>query len=124
MPTSIEIFSRVSDYIEHRMTLRELESWLICMLPTYLSNPGSAVAELAGTIELGLAEIQAGIRNERSLRRLLAQFVAHNPVRYEMYPHQTVTNETASSASSTEPMTPAWLDPSPSWSTVPQVESV
>lgn len=124
MSTSIEIFSRVNDYIERRMTLRQLESWLICVLPTYLSNPDSAAAELAGTIELGLAEIQAGIRKERSLRRLLSQYIAYNPIRYEIYPHQTSINETTSSASLTEPTTPDWLDPSPSWSTVPQVVSV
>lgn len=124
MSTSIEIFSKVNDYIERRLTLHQLESWLVCMLPTYLSNPGSATAELVGTIELGLAEIQAGIRSERSLRRLLASHVAYNPIRYQVYPHQTSINATTSSASQTEPTIPDWVNPSLSWSIVPQAVNV
>ena len=124
MSTSIEIFSKVNDYIERRMTLRELESWLVFMLPIYLSNPGSATAELVGTIELGLAEIQAGIRSERSLRRLLASYVAYNPIRYQLYPHQTSINVTTSSASQTEPTIPDWVDQSLPWSNVPQAVNV
>ena len=124
MSTSIEIFSKVNDYIERRLTLHQLESWLVCVLPTYLSQPSSATAELAGTIELGLAEIQAGIRNERSLRRLLASYVAYNPIRYQLYPHQATINATTSSASQAEPTILDWVDPSLPWSIVPQAVNV
>ena len=71
MITSIEIFSKADDYLEKRISLHELESWLVSMLPIYLSNPTSEAAELVSVIELGLAEINADIRTERSLRLLL-----------------------------------------------------
>jgi hypothetical protein len=99
MSTAIEIFSRVSDYIEREITLRDLESWLVYMLPVYLSKPDSAASELASMIELGLAEINAGIRSEQGLRRLLTQHIAANSIKSESYPHQSSTSDTISSAS-------------------------
>ena len=124
MSTSIEVFSKVNEYIERRMSLRELEYWIVYMLPIYLSNPGSAVAELAGTIELGIAEIKAEIRSERSLRKLLAQHISGNPIKYESYPYVTSSTETIASGSLTEARNLEWLDLSPSSSSEPQVEYV
>ncbi|MBI4284765.1 MAG: hypothetical protein HY670_02550 [Chloroflexi bacterium] len=124
MATSLEIFSKVTDYVERRISLRELESWLVPMLPSYFSNPDSAVADLAGTIELGLAEIQAGITNERNLRKLLATHISHDPIKYEPYPYQAESSEATFVTGATETMNLSWPDLSPSWSSVPQVESV
>lgn len=121
MSTSIEIYSKVNNYIEHRMTLRDLESWLVYMLPTYLLNPSSSAAQLAGTIELGLAEIRAGIRTERSLKRLLMKYAGHNPISSEPYPYDPTMNETISSVSSIETRDLEWPGQSPSWSSAPQV---
>ena len=124
MSTSIDIFSKVTDYLERRVTLRELESWLVPMLPIYLLNPDSAVANFVGLIELGLAELQAGIRSEQSLRKLLAQHNTYNLISLEPYPYQSGIAETMSSISVTETRNLEWLDPSPSWHTEPQVVSV
>ena len=125
MSTSIDIFSKVNDYLEHRITMRELESWLVPMLPIYLLNPESAVANLVGVIELGLAEIQAGIRREQSFRRLLAQHSTRNLISFELYPYGSGIDETMASTSSTrETRGSEWLAPSPSWHIEPQVEYV
>ena len=125
MSTSIDIFAKVTSYLEHRITLRELESWLVPMLPIYLLNPDSAAANLVGLIELGLAEIQAGIRSEKSLKRLLAQHSTRNLISLELYPYRFGIDETIASLSSvTEATCSEWLDQSPSWHTEPQVEYV
>ena len=124
MSTSIEVFAKVQDYVDRRITLHELESWLVNRLPIYLSNPKTAAAELVGVIELGLAEIQAGIRSERSLRKLLGLQVASNPISTESYPYYVSITEASSAASPTEPMLLVWEGLSVSSSSVPQVKYV
>ena len=114
----------MTDYISHKMTLLELESWVVHMLPTFLSNPDSAAAELAGAIELGLAEIQAGIRSERGLRRLLAQRIKNKTISLTSYLYQTSENVTISSSTSPRTTDLEWTDLTPSWHTVPRVEPV
>lgn len=119
-----EIYSKISDYVQRRITLEQLERWLVSMLPTYFANPDSSAAELAGLVELGLAEIQAGITTQQSLRKLLSQHVTTNLITPEPDPHETSFNETGASSRLTAAKNLDWLDPSPSWSSVPQVESV
>ena len=123
MTTSIDIYSKVTDYIEHNITLHELESWLVFMLPTYLSNPTSNAAMLASRIELGLAEINGGITTESLLRKRLKQFIL-NPIIFLSYPKLTSGEETIASSSASEATGLEWLNPSPSWSSVPQVANV
>ncbi len=123
MTTSIDIYSKVTDYIEHNVTLRELESWLIFMLPIYLSNPDSDAAILASRIELGLAEINAGITTERLLRKQLKQQFIYTPIKSQSYPFQTGNEESIATISATETPNLEWMDLSPSWSSVPQVAS-
>ena len=124
MITSIEIFSWANDYLEKRISLHELESWLVSMLPVYLSNPTSEAAELVGVIELGLAEINADIRTERSLRLLLRKHLVNNKVTSVQYTDLDSTDLTVATISSTDSTTLEWTDPLPSWSTLPQVEYV
>lgn len=118
------MFAKVEDYVDRRITLHELESWLVNRLPTYLLNPNSAVAELVGVIELGLAEIQAGIRSERSFRKLLGLQTTSNPISTKSYPYYASITEASSSASPAEPTPLVWGVPSASLSNVPQVEYV
>ncbi len=124
MITSIEIFSWANDYLEKRISLHELESWLVSMLPVYLSNPTSEAAELVGVIELGLAEINADISTERSLRLLLRKHLVNNKVTSMQYTDLDSTDLTVATISSTDSTTLEWTDPLPSWSTLPQVEYV
>ena len=81
MSDSIEIFSKVNDYIERRITLWDLESWLVPRLPLYFEHPHSAVGQLASAIELCLAELQGGIRSERSVKTLLRDQVGRTRTR-------------------------------------------
>jgi len=124
MITSVEIFSKANDYLEKRISLHELESWLVSMLPVYLSNPTSEAAELVGVIELGLAEINADISTERSLRLLLRKHLVNNKVTSMQYTDLDSTDLTGATISSTDSTTLEWTDPLPSWSTLPQVEYV
>ena len=120
MTTSIEIFSQVSDYLDNKKSLRELESWLVSMLPVYLSTPSSEAAELAGVIELGLAEVNADIRTERSLRLLLRKYLV-NTITSMPYTSRNDNDLTISNTSSTSTSGLDWTDPLPSWSISPQV---
>lgn len=104
--------------------MHELESWLVSMLPVYLSNPTSEAAELVGVIELGLAEINADISTERSLRLLLRKHLVNNKVTSMQYTDLDSTDLTVATISSTDSTTLEWTDPLPSWSTLPQVEYV
>ncbi|MBA7708115.1 hypothetical protein ES703_117003 [subsurface metagenome] len=124
MTTSIDIYSKVTDYIEHNINLKELESWLVSMLPTYLLNPNSGAAILAGSVELGLAEINAGITTERLLRNRLKKKFIRIPIKSQSYPYELGSEEAIGTASTTETTNLAWTNPSPSWSSVPQVANV
>ncbi len=125
MATSNDIFYKVNEYITRRITLEDLESWLVNMLPVYLLNPDSDEANLAGTIELGLAEISADIRSERSLRTLLAKQIINKPIKNFMYIESDCENITSSRSSFIESASYQVLpDPSQSWHTEPQVEYV
>ena len=104
--------------------MHELESWLVSMLPIYLSNPTSEAAELVSVIELGLAEINADIRTERSLRLLLRKHLISNKVKSVPYTDLDNIDFTIATVSSTDSTTLEWMDPLPSWSTLPQVEYV
>lgn len=73
MNTSLELLAKIQDYLERRLTLQDLESWLVVRLHIYLVNPASEVARLANLVELSLVEFHDGIRGERSIRQRLAR---------------------------------------------------
>lgn len=79
MEATPNIFRKVSDYLEHRITLEELEDWLVRNLGLFLSPPSKDApddaSELAGTIELGLAEMSKGHRTEEEFRALVEEFI-------------------------------------------------
>lgn len=109
-----ELHSKVNDYLERRIGLRDLESWLVPRLPIYLDAPGSAVARLVGVIELSLAELHAGLRAERSLRAVVSRYLSMQRTVWFEYPADNPQNITSSSE--TESLTaPAVLNLLPSW---------
>jgi len=107
MSGSIEIYSKLGDYIQRRITLWDLESWLVPRLPIYLENPESAVGQVASAIELCLAELQAGLRSERSISPLLAGHLKTTPILWTRYPEAQPEDITSS----------ANVNQSQSWST-------
>ena len=75
MSTPTEIFSKTCDYLEGRMSLADLESLVASRLPAYVSDPESPAGQLAGLIELCLAELHDGLRTERSIKSRLVKAV-------------------------------------------------
>jgi len=73
------IFLKTFQYLGHQITLEELEDWLVPHLPRYLSMEPCSESELAGAIELGLAEMSAEQRTEDEFRATLQEFVKTHP---------------------------------------------
>lgn len=123
MSGSIEVFSKLNDYLERRITLWDLESWLVPRLPIYLAIPESAVGQLVGTIELCLAELQVGLRSERSVRALLR---GRLPTKTIWAPYTDVQSEDTTSSATSMSTVMRFLEPVPSpfWSSAPEVVNV
>jgi hypothetical protein len=98
MDTNLELSSKVQDYLRHRATLRDLESWLVPRLALYLDNPNSEAGQLAGAIELLLSEVHAGLRTERSLRAALRRYHTGLQTIWIRYP-SVEAEDTATSSS-------------------------
>lgn len=94
------------------------------MLPVYLLNPDSVAAKLAGLIELGLAEIQSGIRGEQSFRKFLSSHLLTPSIQIQQFPFNNSEDFTISSVSTTESTNLELSAQLPSWHSVPQVEYV
>ena len=123
MSASLNIFSKVEDYREHRITLQELESWLVPRLPIFLSNPDSDVARLIGAVELCLAEFQAGIRTERGIRIYLTRHMPTTRIAWVPYPDES-SEEQASSTFTTVGNDYTWSTQPQPWHNAPQVVHV
>ena len=74
MISSIEIYTKLGEYLSNQISISELEYWLVRIAPIYLENTDSPIIELIGLIELGFAEINAGIRSERGFKYLLKKY--------------------------------------------------
>lgn len=117
----MEIYSKIDDYVNHRLSLWELESWLVPRLPLFVTTPETPLGQLAAAVELCLAELQAGLRSERSIRTLLRRNLVANPIVWVPI-GELQREETTTSVNSTQPnVIPPWLSPLPTWSTSPQV---
>jgi hypothetical protein len=68
---SYELRDEILRYVEANVTLEKLEEWLVPRLHTLLIDPNSPDSDLVAAIELGLAEINDGIRTENEFRELL-----------------------------------------------------
>jgi hypothetical protein len=124
MSTSIEIYSKLSEYLARRITLRDLESWLVPRLPIYLENPDSAVGQLAGVIELCLAELQAGIIAERSVRGRLLRYAPRESLIWLKYPNESQDDVHTAASSTAGAVNWEWGVPSQFWSIEPEVVNV
>ena len=124
MTTSIEIFSMVNEYRTHTITLAELESWLVPRLALYMENPDSAVGRMAGLIELCLAEFQAGIITERSVRARLGKYGSTEAFAWLRYPNEVQEDVTSSASTPVGVTNSRWAAQSPSWNSEPGVVNV
>ncbi len=78
MDSSLDIFRITADYLERRLTLGDVQEWLVPRLGIFLLDNRSTAAELAGLFELGFADIAAGEADEEELRGLVLDFVRDN----------------------------------------------
>lgn len=113
MTPSVEILSKLNDYFRRRITLRELEAWLVPRLPVFLDAPDSVAGRLASAIELSLAELYAGLRSERSVRMALSRYRSNQQIVWFEYPgtlpetlSSSSTCETISAATPLTPLSP------------------
>lgn len=122
MASSLDIYSKVSDYVNNRVTIRELEEWNASRLPFYMSNPDNDLSRIASLIELSLSELDSEITSERIIKRKLRRLLPSNLTFITPYLEDDSEQVTISSYDSLETTDFVWQDQLPTWSTVPQVE--
>jgi len=106
MDLTSEIFRKVFQYLDGKISVEDVEDWLVPHLYEFLTLPPSSASELAGIIELGLAEISNGQSSEEDFRSLLKKYILeHNTITIDMRPPELVC--TSSSANTTQIMFPA-----------------
>lgn len=124
MSLSMELASKLNEYISRRIKLHDLEAWVVPRLPILIAEPESEVEKLASAVELCLAELSAGLRSERSIRSYLSGLINSNPIVW-MPIGAPQPNDTASSATPSSPTgTPQWPDRSLLWNIAPEVVNV
>lgn len=114
MNPSTELSSRLMDYLERRISLGELESWVAPRLPVFLDSPDSEAARLAGAIELSCAELGDGLRSERSIRLSLRRYCAQQKVRWVVPSSEPEKSTTESGASTANSVEYSWFQTLPS----------
>jgi hypothetical protein len=90
------LVSKIHQYLDHAISLEELEDWLLPRLPLLFQRPDSLVARLAATVELGLAEISDNVTTEDEFRTLLEAAVQQEPIG-SFYPDRMGFTESGSS---------------------------
>jgi hypothetical protein len=106
MDLTSEIFRKVFQYLDGKISVEDVEDWLVPHLYELLTLPPSSASELAGIIELGLAEISNDQSSEEDFRSLLTKYILeHNTITIDMRPPELVC--TSSSANTTQVMFPA-----------------
>ncbi len=125
MPTSIELYAILNQYLAGRITSAQLEEWLAPRLHTIMSTPDADVAYVAGTAELCLAEIAGGARSERSAKTFLRKHLADRLRVQMIYAEYAPSSaHTVSGASAVQVITPppVFGSTSPSWLTDVRIE--
>jgi hypothetical protein len=106
MDLTCEIFRKVFQYSDGKISLEDVEDWLVPHLYELLILAPCSASELAGIIELGLAEISNGQSSEEDFRSLLRKYILeHNTITIDMRPPELVC--ASSSANTTQIMFPA-----------------
>lgn len=69
----------VWDFLDGKLSLQELEDWLVPRLVLFLSVPYHVASKLAGLVELGLAEMSIGHCSEDEFKASLKRFLQDQP---------------------------------------------
>jgi len=71
---------KILEFTQKRISISDLEEWLVPQIPSMISDPDSTEADLVAAIELGLAEFEEGIRSNDDLIRFFEQVLSENTV--------------------------------------------
>jgi hypothetical protein len=106
MDLTSEIFRKVFQYLDGKINLEDVEDWLVPHLYEFLTLPTSSASELAGVVELGLAEMSSGQCSEEDFRSLLKKYIRkHDTITIDIRPLGLVC--ATGSANTTQIMFPA-----------------
>ena len=85
MTPSLRVFSVVARYLDHGIGLRELQEWMVRHTTWLMTGPRDTGTELAGLVELDLAEISAGVGTEEELREDIHDFLSsHHTLQFDL----------------------------------------
>ena len=86
------IYKKVVQYLNNEITLSQFEDWFLPNLGQILSLPSCPTLDLAGEIELGLAEMSSGHRTETEFSTMLRNviesnetFILHEPAKSKYF---------------------------------------
>lgn len=87
----------ILEFVERRITTHELEEWLVPRLPTLIKYPDSADADVVSAIELGLTELDFGIRTHEDFVQFLQRVLReHSVVITYLHTNPIAVNQTGS----------------------------
>jgi hypothetical protein len=75
---STELRDTIQDFIAAKITIAQLEDWLVPRLPYFYRFPNTADADVVSAVELGLAEMTNGIRDKDEVRKDLKRVLETN----------------------------------------------
>lgn len=94
---SADIFGLVERYLLHETDLQALQEWAAAHTRWLMAAAPDSGTELAGLLELNLAELAAGHADEDEVRDDLAAFLAaHHTVCLDAGPPERITTGSAS----------------------------
>ncbi len=79
----------IHQFLEAKITVQQLEEWLVPRLPSLVRIPTSSDANTAAAIELDLAELNAGIRTIIEFRKYLEEILQENHFIQFVYPENS-----------------------------------
>jgi len=80
MNITSEIYKKVIEYLNNEIRLPDLENWLLSNLGQILNLPSSPARDLAGDIELGLAEMSNGHRTESEFKSIMRDLIRYGDI--------------------------------------------
>ena len=99
MDLTSEVFRKVFQYLDGKISVEDIEDWFVPHLYELLTLPPCGASELAGVIELSLAEMSSGQCSENDFRSLLKKYVReHNIITIDMRPPELVCTSSSANA--------------------------
>lgn len=94
----VSLIEKIIDYLSGRISLSDLEGWLVPHLPSLYALPFPQTREIVDSLEFGLAEMHAGILLESEFRQQLARTITERPI-FLSYPRERPVVQTGTSSS-------------------------